>query len=266
MQVREARPVLARHELHEVALDLHRILLLREAEPLREPPHVRVDDDPLRLAELGRDDVRRLARDAGQADELVDPARHLAVELLEQHAHRAADRLRLLPVEAGREDVAARAPPAARRGSPRAAVLLTKSFSVTRLTFTSVVCAESITETSSSSGLRNVSAIVASACSTASRSMIGRIRSRFGPTRFRASLTKLRGNELERVARLTQARACADEVERRAAGACELARRRPELAGLDPRDRGRELRLELGDVGERERRRFDRLVGRSRNW
>jgi hypothetical protein len=60
-----------------------------------------------------------------------------------------------------------------------------KSFSVTRFTLTSVVCAESITETSSSSGLWNVSAIFASACSTASRSMIGRIRSFFGATFLR---------------------------------------------------------------------------------
>ena len=104
--MREARPVLARHELHEVALDLHRVLLLRQPEPLRQPPHVRVDDDPLRGPELGGDDVRGLARDAGQADELRQRARHLAVELLEQHPHRAAQRLRLLPVEAGGEDVA----------------------------------------------------------------------------------------------------------------------------------------------------------------
>src|SRR5436190_2730133 len=31
----------------------------------RSPPHVRVDDDPLRLAELGGDHVRRLPRDTG---------------------------------------------------------------------------------------------------------------------------------------------------------------------------------------------------------
>ena len=60
----------ARDELHEVALDLHRILLLRQPEPLREPAHVRVDDDALRVAELGRDDVRSLARDAGEPHEL----------------------------------------------------------------------------------------------------------------------------------------------------------------------------------------------------
>ncbi len=60
---------------------------------------------------------------------------------------------------------------------------------MTRFTLTSVVCAESITETSSSTGERKRSAIAASACSAFSRSMIGRMRSRFGPTRLRASRT-----------------------------------------------------------------------------
>ena len=79
--------------------------LPREAEALREPAHVRVDDDALRVAELGRDDVRGLPRDARQARELVEGARHLAVEVLDQHLHRPADRLRLLAEEAGGPDV-----------------------------------------------------------------------------------------------------------------------------------------------------------------
>ena len=44
---------------------------------------------------------------------------------------------------------------------------------MTRLTFTSVVCADNITETSSSRSERNRSAIVASGCSAISRSTIG---------------------------------------------------------------------------------------------
>jgi hypothetical protein len=59
------------------------------------------------------------------------------------------------------------------------------------LTFTSVVCAESITATSNSTSERKWSAMRASACSAFSRSMIGRIRAFFGPTRLRASATKL---------------------------------------------------------------------------
>ena len=66
-QVRNDPPVLARDDPLEVALDLDRVVLPRQAEPLREPADVRVDDDPLRLAELGGDDVGRLARDAGKA-------------------------------------------------------------------------------------------------------------------------------------------------------------------------------------------------------
>ena len=60
----------------------------------------------LRVAELGGDDVRRLARDAGKPQQLVERPRHLAVVLLDQHPHRPAQRLRLLPEEPGREDVA----------------------------------------------------------------------------------------------------------------------------------------------------------------
>src|SRR6266566_1348541 len=46
-----------------LALDLDRIFLARQPEPLREAPDVGVDDDSLRLAELSGDDVRRLPRD-----------------------------------------------------------------------------------------------------------------------------------------------------------------------------------------------------------
>jgi hypothetical protein len=64
-QVREPPPVGTGHKPHEVALDPDRILLPRQPETLREPAHVRVDDDPLRLAQLGRDHVGSLARDPG---------------------------------------------------------------------------------------------------------------------------------------------------------------------------------------------------------
>ena len=67
---------------------------------------MRVDDDPLRLAQLGGDDVAGLPRDARETNQLFEPRGHLAVELLEQHPHRAAQRLGLLAVEAGGEDVA----------------------------------------------------------------------------------------------------------------------------------------------------------------
>src|SRR6266516_4680140 len=104
-EVRENAPVLARDDRLEVALDLHRVVLLRQPETLREPAHVRVDDDSLRVPELRGDDVGGLAGDTRQAQELLELARHAAVELLDQHPHRAVQRPRLLSEEAGRADV-----------------------------------------------------------------------------------------------------------------------------------------------------------------
>ena len=103
--MREETPALARHESLQVALDLDRILLLRQPQPLREPAHVRVDDDSLRIAEFGGDDVRRLARHPGEAHELLEAVRDPTAELLEQHHHRRAQGPRLLTEEAGSEDV-----------------------------------------------------------------------------------------------------------------------------------------------------------------
>ena len=82
------------------------ILLAREAESLRKPPHVGVDDDALGMTELAGDDVRGLPGDAGQPHELVDRPRDAAVVLLDQHPHRSAQGARLLPEEARRVDVA----------------------------------------------------------------------------------------------------------------------------------------------------------------
>jgi len=104
-QVREDSPVLARDDALEVALDLYRIVQTRQPQSLRQPADVRVDDDALGLAELGGDDVRGLARDARQPRQLLERPRNLAVELLDQHLHRPAQRLRLLAEEAGRADV-----------------------------------------------------------------------------------------------------------------------------------------------------------------
>ena len=75
---------------------------------------------PCGLPQLGRDDVCRLAGDAREADELVEASGHLAVELLDQHLHRPAQRLRLLAEEPRRRGCRARAPRPAPRGSPRA--------------------------------------------------------------------------------------------------------------------------------------------------
>ena len=61
---------------------------------------------PCGLPELRRHHVRRLARHAGEPHQLLDRARHLAPELLQQRRHRPAQRARLLPEEARGVDVA----------------------------------------------------------------------------------------------------------------------------------------------------------------
>src|SRR5438874_4025309 len=64
-RVREPGPPLARHERHEVPLDLHRILLPGEAEQRGQALHVRVHDDPFVFPEpRPQHHVRGLAADA----------------------------------------------------------------------------------------------------------------------------------------------------------------------------------------------------------
>ena len=93
--------------------------------------------------------------------------------------------------------------------------------------------------------------------------MIGLIRFRLGPTRLRASWTKLRGTaELERAGWLAQPRPAAHEVERGARGARELARLRPELGRLgadEELEAGGNAPIELERNGARLMVRVDRF-------
>ena len=90
---------MAREERHQGRLDLHWIVLRDEAEAVAQPQHVGVDDDSFvdgkRVAE---DDVRRLSADAGQLDECLHVARHVAaVASDERVGHR--DEVRCLAAE-----------------------------------------------------------------------------------------------------------------------------------------------------------------------
>src|SRR5207249_5055888 len=65
--VREPGPLVARHEGHQIALDLHGIPLLREAEQRRQALHVGVHHDALVLTERRAEhDVGGLAADSGE--------------------------------------------------------------------------------------------------------------------------------------------------------------------------------------------------------
>jgi len=58
-------PVVLRNHLLQILLDFHRIILLGQFEPPRQPPNVRVDDDPGRNAEPAAEDhVCGLSRDS----------------------------------------------------------------------------------------------------------------------------------------------------------------------------------------------------------
>ena len=179
--VRPDRPVLPRHELHEVLLDLLRIGLPGQAEPAGEALHVGVDHDPLVLAEgVAQDDVGGLAADAGQ--------RH------ERRPSSAAPRRRGPPPGPGRGP-SGRAPccgrsrccgpsPRAPAGRPRRSRGRWGSGGrapgVTSLTRLSVHWAERIVATRSWSGVREVEG--ACGCrdsSRRSRARISAVRGRF---------------------------------------------------------------------------------------
>jgi hypothetical protein len=101
-RVRDVDPRAARQQVHQVALDLDRIVLRGEREALRDASDVRVDEDAFGLRrDVCDHDVRRLPRHAGERRELVDRERDLAAEVLDDLSGRADDRLRLLPEEPG---------------------------------------------------------------------------------------------------------------------------------------------------------------------
>jgi hypothetical protein len=90
-QVRPQRPLVLRHDAHEVLLDLHRVDgVVGQVEPVADARHVRVDGDAdVLVVRVAEHDVGRLAADAGELGELVHRGRHLAaVPLGEGRPHR----------------------------------------------------------------------------------------------------------------------------------------------------------------------------------
>jgi hypothetical protein len=107
-RVRDVNPGAFRKQLHELPLDLHRILLVGERQPLADPPDVRVDEDPVvglrpRIT-VGEDDVRGLSRDTAQGREFRDRARHVTAEAIDDVARRGNDRPGLLTEKSRRFD------------------------------------------------------------------------------------------------------------------------------------------------------------------
>src|SRR5947209_9026331 len=99
-RVREPRPLVARHERHQVALDLHRVLLCRQTEQRRESLHVGVDHDPFVLAEPGAEhDVRGFAAHAGELDQLLHGVGYRTSMALDQRLRHPDDGFGLVAEE-----------------------------------------------------------------------------------------------------------------------------------------------------------------------
>src|SRR5260370_26271052 len=149
----EAVPLGLRNQLHQVALDLHGIVLARELEQPTDAMHMRVHHDAFGLLEPdAQDHVRRLAADAGQLNQLRHCVGHLAAVALPQRLSHPENRLRLVPEEAGAVDFLLEH---ARVGSGGGVALryFANSAGVTMFTRTSGDCAERIVATSSSTAL-----------------------------------------------------------------------------------------------------------------
>ena len=125
--VAEHRPVALREQLAHLGLDLHRVVLLRPAEAPGQPAEVGVDGDAGHVDFVARDDVGRLAADAGQRLRGLElggaPRRRTARRA---PAPKPDQRVRLCPEEAGWSGSSPRARGAVggghrggRRGRPR---------------------------------------------------------------------------------------------------------------------------------------------------
>src|SRR5216683_1754228 len=81
-QVREVEPVLARYEVHQVSLDLHRVPVSSPAKAVGQANIMRIDCVALDNAEgVAQYHIRCFARHAGQAEQARHGTRHLAAEI-----------------------------------------------------------------------------------------------------------------------------------------------------------------------------------------
>src|SRR5262245_24361014 len=98
-QVTKLHPIFLRYDLHQVALDLVRVLPPRTAKPLRDPPDMGIDADGRYAEGISEKDVRRLASHARQRKQIVKLIRHLAAESFHKRAASILNRACLVAIE-----------------------------------------------------------------------------------------------------------------------------------------------------------------------
>ena len=105
-QVREHAPLVAREQSHEIALDHRSGLGARESKSFGEPFDVRVDHDTdVDAKRVAKDDVRGLASDTAQFEQMLELRRHFAAMFSNQRRAGCVKCFRLGTEKPNRTDV-----------------------------------------------------------------------------------------------------------------------------------------------------------------
>ena len=83
-QVAKADPLSFGNDFHQIKFDLVGIRLRRQAKPLGDTHHVRIDADSLFAEGVSQNDIRGLSPDAREAEEIFQVVGHLAAEALDE--------------------------------------------------------------------------------------------------------------------------------------------------------------------------------------
>ena len=98
-------PLALRQQRRQIVFDPHGIRVLGQPEAIREPRHMRVDDDARRNPKRGAEhDVGRLPPDAVQIDQLFQRLWNIAVVTFDELAAAGLNVLRFVAIETGRTD------------------------------------------------------------------------------------------------------------------------------------------------------------------
>src|SRR5271167_4424655 len=101
---REPRPILGWQDLLHVDFNLCRIRMLREPQPIRQPPHMRIDHEPRLAEDLPQNHVSGLAPDPRNFHELFHLGWNLAAVVLGDLPCGADQRARFLAKESRLDD------------------------------------------------------------------------------------------------------------------------------------------------------------------